>query len=154
MSIAAVPEPSTRLTSMSAMFTPALPSSVPTVPITPGRSSFVTITMWSAGGTSNGVSSMLTMRCSLRRAGERAADRVAAAADREQVDVVGRRGAVDVAHLDAVLLGQLRGVDVGDGLVGDRPEEALQHGELEDARVVAGDVALGADLEHLGQLAR
>ena len=63
----AVPASSARPTSMSAMFTPASPSSVPTVPMTPGRSSLVTISMWSAGGTSNVCPSMSTMRCSLRR---------------------------------------------------------------------------------------
>ena len=52
---------------MSAMLMPALPSSVPTVPMTPGRSSFVTISMWSAGGTSNVWPSTITMRCSPRR---------------------------------------------------------------------------------------
>ena len=37
---------------MSAMFTPASPRIVPTRPITPGRSSLRTKTMWGDGGTS------------------------------------------------------------------------------------------------------
>ena len=66
ISITASPGRSERPTSMSAMLMPALPSSVPTVPITPGRSSLVIITMWSTGGTSNVCPSTNTMRCSLR----------------------------------------------------------------------------------------
>ena len=44
-----------RPTSMSEMFTRAAPSTVPTTPITPGRSSLRTTSMWRAGGTSIGV---------------------------------------------------------------------------------------------------
>ena len=62
-------------------------------------------------------------------ADERARDRVAAAAQGDEVDEVGRGGAVGLAHLDAVVLGQLRRVDVGDRLVADGAEEALQRGE-------------------------
>ena len=145
--ITADPGVGVRPTSMSAMLTPASPSSVPTMPITPGRSSLRTTSMWSAGGTSTAWSSIITMRCSPRRPPSVPAIVVAAAAERDQVDVVGRRCRADLADLDAVLLGQLRRVDVGDRLVADAAEQALQHGEREDAGVVVGDLALVADLD-------
>ena len=45
---------------------------------------------------------------------------------------------------------RLRRVDVRDRLVADPAEEALQHGEPEDARVVAADVALEARSRRVG----
>ena len=69
-------------TSMSAMLTPASPSSVPTTPIMPGRSSLRTTSMWSAGGTSIVWSSTIDDARLAPPADERAGDRVAAAAER------------------------------------------------------------------------
>ncbi len=81
------------------------------------------------------------------RARQGAADRMPATAQGQQVDEVGRRGGAHVAHLDTVLLRELRRIHVGDRLVGDRSEEPLQHGEFDDPGVVPGDLTLGADLE-------
>ena len=52
---------------MSAMFTPESPSTVPTRPMTPGRSSLRTNTMWGDGGTSTVWPSTSTSRGSERR---------------------------------------------------------------------------------------
>jgi hypothetical protein len=53
------------------------------------------------------------------RPDQRARDAVPAAAQGDQVDEVGGGGAVRLAQLDALLLGQLRRVHVGDRLVAD-----------------------------------
>ena len=53
-------------TAMDEMETPAAPSAVPTIPITPGRSSLRTTSMWVDGGTSTTCSSTMTMRGSVR----------------------------------------------------------------------------------------
>ena len=53
----------------------------------------------------------------------------------------------DQARLDAALLGEQRGVDVGDGVLGDVGEQALERGELPDRHVVRGDLAADLDVE-------
>ncbi len=53
-------------TAIDEMETPAAPSAVPTIPITPGRSSLRTTSMCSDGGTSTRWSSTTTMRGSVR----------------------------------------------------------------------------------------
>ena len=67
----------------------------------------------------------------------------------QQIDVIRRCGAVDVTHLDAVILSKLRGVHVRDRLIRDRSEETLQNGEFDDARVVARNLAFGTNLKRL-----
>ena len=54
-------------TAMDEMETPAAPSAVPTIPITPGRSSLRTTIMCADGGTSTRWSSTTTIRGSVRR---------------------------------------------------------------------------------------
>ena len=79
--MSAEPGVGVRPTSMSAMLTPASPSTVPTTPIIPGRSSLRTTSMLVAGGTSVVWSSSVTMRGSPRRPPRVPAIVVAAAAD-------------------------------------------------------------------------
>jgi YrbI family 3-deoxy-D-manno-octulosonate 8-phosphate phosphatase len=62
ITIIALPALGVLPTSMLSMLTPASPNTVPTRPITPGRSSLRTINMNRAGGTSLKWSSMSTMR--------------------------------------------------------------------------------------------
>ncbi len=57
-------------TAIDEMETPAVPSAVPTIPITPGRSSLRTTSMWVDGGTSTMCSSTMTMRGSVRSPAE------------------------------------------------------------------------------------
>ena len=57
-------------------------------------------------------------------------------------DLVGHQ-----ARLAAALLGEQRGVDVGDGVLGDVGEQALERGELPDRHVVRGDLAAHLDVE-------
>ena len=76
-----------------------------------------------------------------------ARQRTTPTAQRDEVDEVGRRRAVGLAHLDPVLLGELWSVDVGHRFVGNGAEEALEDRQGEDPGVVAGDVAFGAHLD-------
>ena len=76
---------------------------------------------------------------------------VATGTQGDQVDEVGRRCTVRFTQIDAALFCQLRSVDVGDLLLRDRAEVALQRGQREDASVVPRDVALGAHLELAGR---
>ena len=78
----------------------------------------------------------------LRDADERAGDRDLGAvgqraADGDQVAVVGALGLGDQADRGAALGGEQRGVDVGDLLLDDVGEDALERGELEHLDVVA-----------------
>ena len=54
---------------------------------------------------------------------------------------------VTQARLAAALLGEQRGVDVGDRVLGDVGEQALERGELPDGDVVRGDLAADVDVE-------
>ncbi|CAO0830338.1 hypothetical protein SMICM17S_02097 [Streptomyces microflavus] len=90
-----------------------------------------------------------------QRAGDR--DLLAAgerAADGDHVAVVGRLGAGGEADLDTALLGEERGVDVGDGLVHDVLEDALERREFQHLDVVLGDLAIHLDVEPGRDLAR
>ena len=62
MAISAGPPGSFRPTAAQAMFTPACPRMVPTLPMTPGRSSYTKNAMYRAGGMSNSNSSTCTNR--------------------------------------------------------------------------------------------
>ena len=79
--------------------------------------------------------------------GKRGRDAVSATHDRDQVDIVGRCRTLHFAHLDPVVLGHLRCVDVGHRLVAHRSEETLQHRQRHDACVVASDLALCAHFQ-------
>ena len=57
-------------TAIDEMEMPAVPRAVPTIPITPGRSSLRTTSMWADGGTSTWWSSTMTMRGSVCRPAE------------------------------------------------------------------------------------
>ena len=94
------------------------------MPITPGRSSLRTIEHVTSPAARRRVwsSTMHDARLAAQ-ADERAGERVVAAAERDEVDVVRRGGGRRLAHLDAALRGELRGVDVRDRLVADAAEE-------------------------------
>ncbi len=75
------------------------------------------------------------------------------AADRDQVAVVGALGVGDQAYGGAALGGEQRGVDVGDLVLDDVGEDALERGQLEHLDVVLGDLAAHLDVDLLGDLA-
>ncbi len=78
-----------------------------------------------------------------------APDGMVAAPDGHEVDVVTRRRGRGLADLDAPLFGQARSVHVAHRLLAHLAEDALEHGQGEDAGVGVGQLALEADLEHV-----
>ena len=65
----------------------------------------------------------------------------------------GLSGSIDQAYRHAALGGEERGVHVGDLLLDDVGEDALEGGELEHLDVVVGDLAAHLDVDLLGDLA-
>ena len=65
----------------------------------------------------------------------------------------GLSGSVDQAHRGAALGGEQRGVHVGDLLLDDVGEDALERGQLEHLDVELGDLAADLDVDLLGDLA-
>ena len=101
--------------------------------------------MLRAGGTSTRWSSTRHDAGLAVEPDERAGDRVVAARERDEVDVVPGEAGGGLAHLDAALGRHLRRVHVRHRLVGHRAEQALQHRQGEDAGVVVGQLALVLD---------
>ena len=75
------------------------------------------------------------------------------AADRDQVAVVGALRLGDQAYGGAALGGEQRRVHVGDLVLDDVGEDALERGQLEHLDVVLGDLAAHLDVDLLGDLA-
>src|SRR5690606_25662591 len=73
--------------------------------------------------------------------------------DGDQVAVVGALRLGDQADLDTTLRREQRGVDVGDLVLDDVGEDALEGRELEHLDVELGDLATHLDVEGLGDLA-
>ena len=99
-----------------------------------------------------------TSRSRWRDADQRAAHRDLravgeGAADRDQVAVVGALALGDQAYGGPALGREQRRVDVGDRLLDDVGEDALEGGELEHLDVVLGDLAADLDVDLLGDLA-
>src|SRR5829696_5647046 len=69
----------------------------------------------------------------------------------DEVAVVGALDVTGQAHLEAALLGQQRRVDVGDLLLDDVREHALEHRQLHHRHVELGDLAAHLDGDRLGQ---
>ena len=72
---------------------------------------------------------------------------------RDQVAVVGALGVGDQAYGGAALGREQRRVHVGDLVLDDVGEDALEGGQLEHLDVVLGDLAAHLDVELLGDLA-
>ncbi len=144
----AVPPWALRPSLRSTMLHPASARMVATAATIPMRSSLCTISIQRASGSSMSWSSTITTL------GSPSPNIVPATAWRpprsaDQVGVAGSAlaGRDCGAHLQAALVGQLRGVDVGDGLVSGHREQALEHGQRQDPGVVIGQAALELDVE-------
>ena len=70
--------------------------------------------------------------------------------DGDEVLELPRGSTLLLAHLDAALLGDERGVHVVDGLLDPAAERAVQGRDREDARVTLGQLAQVAEVEPLG----
>ena len=67
--------------------------------------------------------------------------------DRTRLRWSSASSSVTRARLDAALLGEQRGVDVGDLVLGQRREHALERGSSQDRHVVLDDLAAHLDVE-------
>ena len=143
---------------MPAMLTSASPRILPTVPIIPGRSCV---------GEEGEVLGRLEVDHEVvdldqpfalgdpdQGAGDRHLGAVGErAADGDQVAVVRTLGIGQQADLDAALGGEQRGVHVGDLVLDDVGEDALERRQLEHLDVVLDDLAAHLDVDLLGHLA-